>query len=207
MIRVLVVDDHPMFRDGLRQLLDAAEDIEVAGEAGDGAEAVAYVRAHPVDLVVMDLNMPTMDGTTAIGEIRAVAPATRVLALSTYDTDEYVLPAMAAGAAGYLLKDASRTELLTAVRATARGEPVLSRRAADRVIGSLREPPEPEVLRPREVQLLELVAGGATNRQAADALFVSEATVKSYLLRIYRRLGARDRASAVAEGYRRGLLQ
>lgn len=207
MIRVLVVDDHPMFRDGLRQLLEAAEDIEVAGEAGDGAEAVTHVRADPVDLVVMDLNMPTMDGTTAIAEIRAAAPDTRVLVLSTYDTDEYVLPAIAAGATGYLLKDASRTELLSGVRAAARGEPVLSRRAADRVIGSLRQPPEQEVLRPREVELLRLVARGATNRQAADALFVSEATVKSYLLRIYRSLGARDRASAVAEGYRRGLLQ
>ena len=203
MIRVLVVDDHPLFRDGLRQLLTGDSEFEVVGEAGDGAEALAVLRSEPADVVVMDLHMPRMDGITATERIRAAAPETHVLVLSTYDTDADVIPAMAAGAVGYLLKDVSRSELRDGIRAAARGETVLSRGAAGRLVGHVREPDE---LKPREHELLKLIASGATNKEAASALFVSEATVKSYLLRIYHRLGARDRASAVAEGYRRGLL-
>jgi DNA-binding NarL/FixJ family response regulator len=202
MIRVLIVDDHPMFRDGLRQLL-TGDGFAVVGEAADGAEALAALRSRPADVVVMDLHMPRMDGITATARIRDAAPDTQVLVLSTYDTDDDVVPAMAAGAVGYLLKDASRQELRDAVRAAARGESVLSRSAAGRLVGHLHEPAP---LKPRERELLALIAAGSTNREAAAALFVSEATVKAYLLRIYDRLGARDRASAVAEAYRRGLL-
>ncbi|GIH19877.1 response regulator transcription factor [Rugosimonospora africana] len=204
-IRVLVVDDHPVFRDGLRQLLRGSGEFTVVAEAADGLEALAYVQRNPVHVVLMDLHMPRMDGVTATARLREVAPQTRVLVLSTYDTDADVLPAIESGATGYLLKDASRAELLAAVRAAAKGESMLSPSVARRVLGRLREPVE-RVLKPREVELLRLVAGGATNREAAVALFVSEATVKASLLRVYERLGVRDRASAVAEAYRRGML-
>jgi DNA-binding NarL/FixJ family response regulator len=203
--RVLVVDDHAVFRDGLRQLLTQTGEFEVVAEAADGMEALAWAGRVAVDVVVMDLHLPRMDGVTATRRLRELAPDTKVLVLSTYDTDGDVLPAIEAGAVGYLLKDASRAELVDAVRAAARGEPVLSATVTRRVLQKVREQ-EPGVLKPREVALLRLVADGATNREAAGRLFVSEATVKASLLRIYERLGARDRASAVAEAYRRGLL-
>jgi len=204
-VRVLLVDDHPVYRDGLRQLLDSTGDFTVVAEAGDGLEALAWARRERADVVLMDLRRPRMDGVTAIRRLAEIAPATRVLVLSTYGADDEVLSAIEAGAVGYLLKDASRADLISAVLAAARGEPVLSPPAARRVLSRIREP-APEVLKPRELELLRLVAGGATNREAAGRLFVSEATVKAHLLRIYERLGARDRASAVAEAYRRGLL-
>jgi DNA-binding NarL/FixJ family response regulator len=204
-VQVLLVDDHPVFRDGLRQLLDSAGEFTVVAEAADGLEALACARHHQVDVVLMDLNLPRMDGVTATARLRETAPEAKVLVLTTYDSDEHVLPAIEAGAVGYLLKDASRAELIDAVRAAARGEPVLSASAARRVLRRVGKP-APELLKPRELELLRLVADGATNREAAGRLFVSEATVKAYLLRIYDRLGARDRASAVAAGYERGLL-
>jgi DNA-binding NarL/FixJ family response regulator len=204
-VRVLLVDDHPVFRDGLRQLLDSTGEFTVVAEAGNGLEALAYARRHRVDVVVMDLNLPRMDGVTATMRLREIAPEAKVVVLTTYDGDDHVLPAIEAGAAGYLLKDASRAELIGALRAAARGEPALSPSAARTVLRRVGQP-GPELLRPRELELLRLVAGGATNREAAGQLFVSEATVKAYLLRIYERLGARDRASAVATAYQRGLL-
>lgn len=205
-VRVLLVDDHPVFRDGLRQLLDSTGEFTVVAEAGDGLEALAWARRQHADVVLMDLHLPRMDGVTAIRRLAEIAPATRVLVLSTYDADDEVVSAIEAGAVGYLLKDTSRAGLISAVRAAARGEPVLSPLAARRVLSRIREPAR-DLLKPRELELLRLVAGGATNREAAGRLFVSEATVKAHLLRIYERLGARDRASAVAEAYRRGLLR
>ena len=204
-VQVLLVDDHPVFRDGLRQLLDSAGEFTVVAEAADGLEALACARHHQVDVVLMDLNLPRMDGVTATARLRETAPEAKVLVLTTYDSDEHVLPAIEAGAVGYLLKDASRAELIGAVRAAARGEPVLSASAARRVLRRVGKP-APQLLKPRELELLRLVADGATNREAAGRLFVSEATIKAYLLRIYDRLGARDRASAVAAAYERGLL-
>lgn len=204
-IRVLLVDDHPVFRDGLRQLLDSTGEFTVVAEAGDGLEALAYAGRHQVDVVLMDLNLPRMDGVTATVRLREIAPEARVLVLTTYDSDETVLSAIEAGALGYLLKDTSRAELIDAVRAAARGEPVLSPPVVRRVMDRVRKP-SLDQLKPRELELLRLVAAGATNREAATRLFVSEATVKAHLLRIYDRLGARDRASAVATAYERGLL-
>lgn len=204
-VRVLLVDDHPVFRDGLRQLLESADEFTVVAEAGDGREALTWARRHQVDVVLMDLHLPEMDGLTAIGRLREISPQARVLVLTTYDADEEVLAAIEAGAVGYLLKDISRTDLIDAVRAAARGEPVLSPSPARRILSRIREP-APELLKPRQLELLRLVADGATNREAASRLFISEATVKAHLLRIYERLGARDRASAVAAAYRRGLL-
>jgi DNA-binding NarL/FixJ family response regulator len=204
-IRVLIVDDHPVVRDGLRGVLDGEPDMQVVGEAGHGAEALARIRAVAVDVVLMDLRMPTMGGVEAIGELRRTAPAVRVLVLTTYDTDRDVLPAIEAGATGYLLKDTPRDELLRAVRAAHRGEAVLSPAVAGRLMGQVREPAQ-DTLSARELEVLRLVAAGSTNRETAQRLFISEATVKTHLLHIYAKLEVRDRASAVAAGYQRGLL-
>jgi DNA-binding NarL/FixJ family response regulator len=205
-IRVLIVDDHPVVRDGLRGILEGEPDLSVAGEAADGCEAVARVGdGSAVDVVLMDLRMPRMGGVEAIRRLRAVAPAVRVLVLTTYDTDADVLPAVEAGATGYLLKDTSRDDLARAVRAAYRGEAVLSPTVAGRLMGQVRSPSR-EALSERELEVLRLVASGSTNREAARQLFISEATVKTHLLHIYEKLGVRDRASAVAAGYQRGLL-
>ena len=204
-IRVLIVDDHPVVRDGLRGVLDGEPDLQVVGEAGHGAEALARVGAVDVDVVLMDLRMPTMGGVEAIGELARTAPRVRVLVLTTYDTDTDVVPAIEAGATGYLLKDTPREELLRAVRAAHRGEAVLSPAVASRLMGQVRRPAA-EALSARELEVLRLVAAGSTNRETAQRLFISEATVKTHLLHIYAKLEVRDRASAVAAGYRRGLL-
>ncbi len=206
-VRVLIVDDHPVVRDGLRGVVEAEPDMEVVGEAGDGAEALARVAGADgaVDVVLMDLRMPRMGGVEAIKELRRTAPSVRVLVLTTFDTDRDVLPAIEAGATGYLLKDTPRAELVRAVRAAHRGEAVLSSAVAGRLMGQVRGP-EPEVLSARELEVLTLVAAGSTNRDAAQRLFISEATVKTHLLHIYAKLEVRDRASAVAVGYQRGLL-
>jgi DNA-binding NarL/FixJ family response regulator len=205
MIRVLIVDDHPVVRDGLRGIFSDDPDFEVVGEAANGAEAVARVECLGADVVLMDLRMPEMGGVEAIQRLRRTAPAVRVLVLTTYDTDSDVLPAIEAGATGYLLKDAPREELVRAVRAAFAGEAVLSPAAASRLMGQVGKPP-PEVLSQRELDVLNLIADGATNREAAAKLFVSEATVKTHLLHVYEKLGVRDRAAAVAEAYRRRLL-
>ncbi|HEV8163622.1 MAG TPA: response regulator transcription factor [Actinomycetota bacterium] len=204
-IRLLIVDDHPVVRDGLRGLFADDPDFQVVGEAANGAEAVARVERLGADVVLMDLRMPEMGGVEAITRLRRTAGAVRVLVLTTYDTDSDVLPAIEAGATGYLLKDAPREELIRAVRAAFAGEAVLSPAVASRLMGQVGKPP-PEVLSQRELEVLALIADGATNRQAAAKLFVSEATVKTHLLHIYEKLGVRDRAAAVAEAYRRRLL-
>jgi DNA-binding NarL/FixJ family response regulator len=204
-IRLLIVDDHPVIRDGLRGVFTGDPDFEVVGEAGDGAEAVAMVERNPADVVLMDLRMPRMGGVEAIARLREAAPATRVLVLTTFDTDRDVLPAIEAGATGYLLKDAPREELVRAVRAASRGESVLSPAVAGRLMGQVRKPTQ-EALSRRELDVLKLIADGATNREAAGQLFVSEATIKTHLLHIYDKLGVRDRAGAVGEAYKRRLL-
>lgn len=208
MIRLLIADDHPVVRDGLAGMFAAAEDLEVVGEAADGVEAVRLALERAPDVVLMDLRMPGGDGVTAIGALREAGFAGHVLVLTTYDTDRDVLPAIEAGATGYLLKDAPRAELFRAVRAAARGEAVLSPQVASKVLGQVRGDAAPADggLSERELEVLRLVARGMTNRRAAEELFVSEATVKTHLLHIYAKLGVSDRAAAVAEGYERGLL-
>ncbi|EHK87066.1 two component LuxR family transcriptional regulator [Saccharomonospora azurea SZMC 14600] len=205
MIGILVVDDHPIVRDGLRGIFAAEEGFTVVGEAGDGAEAVTMAQRLLPDVVLMDLRMPGTGGVEAISRLAALGNPARVLVLTTYDTDSDVLPAIEAGATGYLLKDAPRAELVRAVRAAARGESVLSPAVASRVLGRIREPAD-DTLTPREVEVLALVAQGHTNKEAARVLFLSEATVKTHLLHIYAKLGVRDRAAAVAVAYRTGLL-
>jgi DNA-binding NarL/FixJ family response regulator len=204
-IRLLIVDDHPVVRDGLSGTFAADPGFEVLGEAADGAEAVGLAQALAPDVILMDLRMPGMDGVTAITELARRGSAARVLVLTTYDTDSYVLPAIEAGATGYLLKDAPRAELLRAVRAAAHGQAVLSPAVATRLMSRVRAP-SPGPLSQRELEVLELVASGSTNRESAAKLFISEATVKTHLLNIYTKLGVSDRAAAVAEAYNRGLL-
>ena len=204
-IRLLIVDDHPIVRDGLRGVFSGDPEFEVVGEAGNGHEAVARARSLDVDVVLMDLRMPQMGGVEAIQALRQADESVRVLVLTTYDTDRDVLPAIEAGATGYLLKDSPREELLRGVRAAFRGEPVLSPSVAGRLMGNVRKPAAGG-LSQRELDVLRLVAGGATNREVARKLFISEATVKTHLLHLYDKLGVRDRAAAVAEAYRRDLL-
>ena len=204
-IRILVVDDHPIVRDGIRGVFAGDDDFEVVGEAGDGADAVRQTAQLDPDVVLMDLRMPTMGGVEAIQQLRELKHPARVLVLTTYDTDRDVLPAVEAGATGYLLKDAPRDELIRAVRAAHAGQSVLS----PAVAGTLMErfgDHNLGALSPRELEVLRLVAGGATNRAVARQLFVSEATVKTHLLHLYDKLGVRDRAAAVAVAYERGLL-
>jgi DNA-binding NarL/FixJ family response regulator len=202
-IRLVIVDDHPVVRDGLRGML-AAPDFEVVGEAASGDEAVAVVTALSPDVVLMDLRMPGSDGLSAIERLRT--HPCRVLVLTTYDTDRDVLPAIKAGATGYLLKDTPRDELQRAIRAAHSGEAVLSPAVATRLLGQVREPAT-EALSTRELDVLALVAKGSTNRAVAAALFISEATVKTHLLHVYAKLGVSDRAAAVAVAYERGLLR
>lgn len=204
-VRVLIVDDHPVVRDGLRGMFSGHPGFEVVGEAADGAEAVARAAALQPDVVLMDLRMPGTDGVTAIGELARLGVPTRVLVLTTYEADRDVLPAIEAGATGYLLKDTPRDELFRAVQAAARGEAVLSPSVATRLVTQVREPAR-EPLSQRELEVLELVARGSTNRDAASRLFISEATVKTHLLHIYAKLGVNDRAAAVAEAFEQGLL-
>ncbi|TCO53174.1 response regulator [Actinocrispum wychmicini] len=204
-IRLLIADDHPVVRDGLSGMFAADPGFEVLGEASDGAEAVRLAQALRPDVILMDLRMPGTDGLAAITELAKLKVAARVLVLTTYDTDSYVLPAIEAGATGYLLKDAPRDELLRAVRAAAEGQSVLSPAVASRLMTRMRTP-DAGPLSQRELEVLELVAAGTTNREAAAKLFISEATVKTHLLNIYGKLGVSDRAAAVAEGFKRGLL-
>ncbi|RKN39120.1 response regulator [Micromonospora endolithica] len=204
-VRLLIVDDHPVVRDGLRGMFTGDPGFEVVGEAADGAEALALTATLRPDVVLMDLRMPVMDGVTATARLTRAGQGAQVLVLTTYDTDADVLPAIEAGATGYLLKDAPREELIRAVRAAARGESVLSPSVAGRLMGRLRAPAE-EPLSQRELEVLTLVARGSSNREAAARLFISEATVKTHLLHVYAKLGVNDRAAAVATAYDRGLL-
>jgi DNA-binding NarL/FixJ family response regulator len=204
-IRLLIVDDHPVVRNGLSGMFEGEPEFEVVGEASDGAEAVRRAGALSPDVILMDLRMPELDGVGAIAALTAGGSTARVLVLTTYDTDGDVLSAIEAGATGYLLKDAPSDELFRAVRAAAHGESVLSPSVATRVMGQMRGPVE-EPISPRELEVLELVAQGASNRDAAARLFISEATIKTHLLHVYGKLGVNDRAAAVAEAFNRGLL-
>jgi DNA-binding NarL/FixJ family response regulator len=205
-IRLLIADDHPVVRDGLRAMLATQPDLELVGEATTGTQAVERARALRPDVVLMDLQMPGLDGPAAIATLRQQAPEIRVLVLTTYGTDADITRAVDAGATGYLLKDAPREQLFAAIRAAAKGEAVLSPSVATRVLGRMRAPAQ-EALSPRELEILGAVARGLSNKDIGRRLYVSQATVKTHLLRIFGKLGVDDRTAAVTVALERGIIR
>ncbi|AEV87750.1 LuxR family transcriptional regulator [Actinoplanes sp. SE50] len=205
MIRILLVDDHPVVRMGLRGMLDAEPDLTVIGEASDGAEGAEIALRDRPDIVLMDLRMPGADGVEATGRILAGDPGIRVMVLTTYESDRDILRAIEAGASGYLLKDASPADLADAVRAAARGETVLAPSVASTLVRQVRTP-APPALSARETEVLKLVAAGLTNADIGRRLFISEATVKTHLLRVFNKLDVADRTAAVTTAMRHDLL-
>ena len=212
MIRVLLADDHEIVRLGLRSVLEGAEDIDVVGEVATAEAAVSAAQAGGIDVILMDLRFGAgvegtrvMGGAEATAQIRsAMVTPPKVLVVTNYDTDADILGAIEAGAVGYLLKDAPPQELLAAVRSTAEGDSALSPIVADRLMTRVRTPRTS--LTPRELEVLQLVAAGASNRQIGPDLMLSEATVKSHLVHIYDKLGVRSRTSAVAAAREQGVL-
>ncbi|MEO3972310.1 response regulator transcription factor [Streptomyces sp. CAU 1734] len=206
-ITLLIVDDHPVVRDGLRGMFASDPGFEVLGEAAGGVEGVELARRLDPDVVLMDLRMPAGGGVRAIAELTRLGARAGILVLTTYDTDSDTIPAIEAGATGYLLKDAPREELFAAVRAASEGRTVLSPAVASRLVGAVRNPAGPGApLSAREREVLALVARGTSNREVARELFISEATVKTHLTHLYGKLGVKDRAAAVAAAYERGIL-
>ncbi|MBG0828346.1 response regulator transcription factor [Planomonospora sp. ID67723] len=205
MLRLMIVDDHPVVREGLRGMLEADPGLTVAGEAASGDEAVVRARELVPDVILMDLRMPDGDGVSAISRILADRPGSRVIVLTTYETDQDIVRAVEAGAAGYLLKDTSRADLLAAIAAAARGETVLSPSVATRLVTRMRAPATGSLSR-REIEVLSLVAGGLTNAEIGRELFISETTVKTHLLRVFGKLGVSDRTAAVTTALDRGIL-
>jgi DNA-binding NarL/FixJ family response regulator len=204
-IRVLIADDHPVVRAGLQGMLLGQPDIQVVGEAVTGAEAIAMTEQFRPNVVLMDLRMPELDGVSATVRIRERQPQTHVLVLTTYDGDSDILRAVEAGATGYLLKDTPRDDLFRAIRAAAKGESFLTPAVATRLIGRVKAPVE-DSLSDREVEVLTLVAQGASNKGIAKQLWISEATVKTHLIHIFGKLGVSDRTAAVTVGLERGIL-
>lgn len=198
MIRVLVADDHPVVRQGLCSMLAAAPDLEVVGDAKDGAEAVARTIETDPDVVLMDVRMPVRDGIQALREISLTHPRTRVLMLTTFGHENYVAPSQRAGAAGYLLKDVDRSDLLRAIRTVAEGESLWRT--------SARSAPTGSVISQREYDVLVCMARAMTNREIAHELYISEETVKCHVSHILAKVGAADRAGAVLRAWKQGLL-
>lgn len=218
-IRVLLVDDQALIRVGFRMVLESAPDLVVVGEAADGAEAISQVAALRPDVVLMDVRMPGIDGIAATEAIVAEHPETRVLVLTTFDLDEYAFAAIRAGAGGFLLKDAQRDELLSAVRAVHRGDGVLAPRVTraliDRVAGELEAAPSASatpasdptaLLTEREREIFTAIARGLSNAEIAEQFFLSESTVKTHVGRVLAKLDARDRVHVVILAYQQGLV-
>jgi DNA-binding NarL/FixJ family response regulator len=214
-VRVLLVDDQALFREALATLLEVRPEIEVVGEAANGAEAIDKVATLRPDVVLMDLHMPVLDGIAATRRLRVEQRDTRVLALTTFDDDEDVFAALRAGAVGYLLKDVTSDRLVEALLAAARGESVLQPSVAARVVARFAElpddvPPRPQPLvvplSDRELEVLRLLADGGSNREIAAALFLAEGTVKNHVTTVLAKLGARDRTQAALRGRALGLV-
>ncbi|GAA2537026.1 response regulator transcription factor [Mycolicibacterium diernhoferi] len=203
---MLLVDDHPVVREGLRGMIEAEDDLTVVGEAASGTEARTMAAALRPDVILMDLRMPDGDGVTTTERILAELPQTRIVVVTTYESDADILRAVEAGAAGYLLKDASRAELAAAVREAAAGKTVLAPSVAGRLMGLMREP-APAALTAREIEVLTQVAQGQTNADIGRALHISEATVKTHLLRTFSKLEVSDRTAAVTTAMALGLLR
>ena len=204
-VRVILADDHPVVRSGLVALLAAKDGIDVVAEAGDGQECLAAVARLSPDVVLMDLRMPRLDGAAATAAITSAHPATKVVVLTTYDEDADIVRAVEAGAVGYLLKDSGADQIVRAVRAAARGETVLAPRLATTLMNHLRAPSGPP-LSPREIEVLGGVGEGLSNAEIGRRLHITEATVKTHLVRAFAKLGTQDRTRAVLEAMRAGYL-
>lgn len=205
-IRVVVVDDHPIVRHGLVSLLEQKPDIDLVGEAADGAEAVQVILAAQPDVVLLDLRMPIMSGVDVMRHAREHGSTARFLVLTTYDSDEYIGPAISAGAQGYLLKDSEPDELLQAIRSLVRGGAALESSIAARLLERVTQPHEEESLSARELDVLRLLVSGASNKAIAVRLMLSENTVRSHVSHILQKLNAQSRGEAVAIALRRGLV-
>jgi NarL family two-component system response regulator LiaR len=212
MIRVLIVDDHAVVREGLRAFLELQDGIEVVGEAGDGAEAVRRAVELAPDVVLMDLVMPVLDGVEAMRGVRSTVPTARVIVLTSFLEDERLLPAIEAGAAGYLLKNVEPTELARAIRTAHAGETLIDPAVAARLVTALSQRPaviraDPERLTRRETEVLELIAAGRSNKRIALALGISEKTVKNHVSHLLEKLGVSDRTQAALLAVREGLVR
>jgi DNA-binding NarL/FixJ family response regulator len=207
MIRVLLTDDHPIVRDGLAAVLELQPDMEVVGEAGDGAEAVAKARELKPDVVLMDLQLPGFSGAEATRQILADSPQTRVLILTAYDSDEGILEAVRAGASGYLLKGAMRQELIQAIRVVASGGSLLHPALVARLLEHRTPTGTHEQLTEREHEVLKLVVEGLRNKEISDVLGIAERTVKFYTSIIFQKLGVTSRTEAVAAALKQGLVK
>src|SRR5215813_4018461 len=214
-IKILLVDDQPLFREGLRTLLSVHADFEIVGEAGDGKEAISLVKSSRASVVLMDLQMPVLDGVAATRRLHAEQPDCRVIVLTTFDDDEMVFDGLRAGAIGYLLKDAPSEKLAEAIRVAARGETFLQPSVAAKVVAEFarltRKALEPansfgEPLSERELEILRLITEGASNREIAARLFLAEGTVKNHVTNILGKLGVRDRTQAAIKAKDIGLI-
>ena len=204
-IRILITDDHPVVREGLAGMLAGQPDFEVVGMAADGSSAVTMHQTLSPDVTLMDLRMPGLDGVNAIDAIKTQFPTAKILVLTTYNSDAEILRAIEAGATGYLLKDTPREDLFRAIRAAASGEAVLAPTITARLITRMRAPAE-ENLSAREVEVLQLIAKGNSNKEVGKALHISTATVKTHLIHIYNKLGVSDRTSAVTTALEKGII-
>jgi DNA-binding NarL/FixJ family response regulator len=215
-VRVLLCDDQALVRSGFRMVLEAREDMEVVGEAENGADAVELAARCRPDVILMDVRMPVMDGVEATRRLARTGTSARIVILTTFDSDEYVYEALRAGASGFLLKDVQPAQLVDAVRVVARGEallaPTVTRRLLDRFAHTLPDssrtaPPALAELTERELEVLTLLASGLSNAELAERLFLSETTVKTHVSSILRKLGLRDRVQAVVLAYQAGLVR
>ena len=213
-VRILIVDDHEVVRDGIAVMMGRQQDFVVVGEAENGADAVQKARDLQPDLVLMDLRMPQMDGVEAMRQIRSQDPDIKFIVLTTYDSDEYIFDAIEAGAKGYLLKDASREELFQAVRAVHRGESLIEPGVASKVLDRLAQlsrqahgPPAVQILSERETEVLQLMARGAPNKSIATSLSISESTVKTHVANIFQKLEVNQRTEAVTKAMSMGIIK
>ena len=210
-IRILIVDDHPVVREGIASMLKKETDFKVVGEASNGLEAVEKARELSPDVVLMDLRMPEMDGVEAISRIKTEKPEIKFIILTTYSDDEYIFKGIAAGARAYLLKDAPRDELFKAIRMVSRGEsliqPVVASRVLDKLAELSRKTPAGDTLSDREIEVLRLMAGGESNKDIAGHLSITQSTVKTHITSIFQKLNVTTRTEAVTNALKKGIIQ